>query len=219
MGSKQPQPSLDVMSHPKWLEIDGIDIKYDEFYMIILFYISMRRVTFTGIPRRGFDDGEWGERRSGESDVPAPHVRAAGSARPPLDALERVMVHLTRREFEARYGTEEQCHEALHRWRWPNGFRCPHCGHDRSHRLTYRALDQCVRCRRQTSVTSGTVLDSTKIPLRDWFLGLYYMTADQRGVTAMALHRHLGISYNAAWRMRRKLLALMTDRRQPLHLD
>lgn len=129
-----------------------------------------------------------------------------------------VTAHMTKRQFEARYGTEEQCREALRRWRWPDGFRCPHCGHDRSHRIAYRALEQCMRCRRQTSVTSGTALDSTKLPLRDWFLGLYVMAADGREVSAMTLHRHLGISYNAAWRMRRKLLALMNDHRQPLRL-
>ena len=34
-------------------------------------------------------------------------------------------------EFLSLYGTEDQCFDALYRWRWPNGFVCPHCGHDR----------------------------------------------------------------------------------------
>ena len=125
---------------------------------------------------------------------------------------------LTLNEFLEQYGTEDQCFDALYRWRWPDGFRCPHCGHDRCCVLAHRSLRQCNRCRRQTSITAGTVFDSTKLPLTSWFLGLYLMAHERRGASAMALHRHLGISYNAAWRMRRKLIALMSDRKRPLRL-
>ncbi len=41
-------------------------------------------------------------------------------------------------EFLALYGTEDQCFDALYRWRWPNGFQCPHYGHDRACQLTNR---------------------------------------------------------------------------------
>lgn len=121
-------------------------------------------------------------------------------------------------EFMERYGTEEQCFDALFRWRWPDGFRCPHCGHDRHCRLTHRSLLQCNRCRRQTSVTAGSPLDSTKLPLTTWFQGLHLLTRGEKPVSAMALHRRLGISYNAAWRMKRKLMKAITDRARPLRL-
>ena len=101
-------------------------------------------------------------------------------------------------EFLKLYGTEDQCFDALYRWRWPKGFQCPHCGHDRACQLTNRKLQQCHRCRRQTSVTAGTIFDSTKLALTVWFQAIYLMTQDKRGVSAMKLHRHLGISYNAA---------------------
>ena len=121
-------------------------------------------------------------------------------------------------EFLGHYGTEEQCFEALYRWRWPHGFQCPHCGHDRACRLTNRKLQQCHRCRRQTSVTAGTIFDSTKLALTVWFQGIYLMTQDKKGISAMKLHRHLGISYNAAWRMKHKLMQVMMerDRQRPL---
>ena len=63
-------------------------------------------------------------------------------------------------EFLSLYGTEDQCFDALYRWRWPNGFVCPHCGHDRHCQLTSRKLQQCNRCHRQTSITAGTIFDS-----------------------------------------------------------
>ena len=114
--------------------------------------------------------------------------------------------------FLSLYGTEDQCHEMLYRWRWPNGFLCPHCGHDQCCQLTNRKLQQCNRCHRQTSVTAGTIFDSTKLPLTTWFLAIYLLTQDKRGVTATKLHRYLGISYNAAWRMRRKVMRGMLER-------
>ena len=115
-------------------------------------------------------------------------------------------------EFLSRYGTEHQCFNALYRWRWPNGFVCPHCGHDRACQLTTRKLQQCHRCHRQTSITAGTLFEATKLPLTVWFLGIYFLTQDKKGISAMRLHRHLGISYHAAWRMRHKLMQVMMER-------
>ena len=114
--------------------------------------------------------------------------------------------------FLSLYGTDDQCYDALYRWRWPDGFLCPHCGNDQCCQLTSRKLQQCNRCHRQTSVTAGTILDSTKLPLTTWFLAIYLMTQDRRGITATKLHRFLGISYNAAWRMRRKVMTNMMER-------
>ena len=114
--------------------------------------------------------------------------------------------------FLSLYGTEDQCFDALYQWRWPNGFLCPHCGHDRCCQLNSRKLQQCNRCHRQTSITAGTIFDSTKLALTRWFQAIYLMTQNKKGVSAMKLHRHLGISYNAAWRMRHKLMQVMMER-------
>ena len=65
---------------------------------------------------------------------------------------------------------------------------------------------------RQTSITAGTIFEATKLPLTVWFQGIYFMTQGKKGVSAMTLHRQLGISYNAAWRMRHKLMQVMMER-------
>jgi len=119
---------------------------------------------------------------------------------------------LSLNEFLQDYGTEEQCFEALYALRWPSGFRCPHCGHDKCCELTVRRLQQCNRCSRQTSVTAGTIFASTKIPLTLWFQAMYLLTQNKKGVSAMSLHRQLGVSYNAAWRMKHKLMQVMLER-------
>lgn len=115
-------------------------------------------------------------------------------------------------EFLKNFGTEEQCFESLYRLRWPNGFVCPNCAHQKSCQLTVRKLTQCNRCRHQTSITAGTIFEATKLPLTTWFLGIYFITQDKKGVSAMKLHRQLGISYNAAWRMKQKLMQVMMER-------
>lgn len=113
-------------------------------------------------------------------------------------------------DFLARYGTEEQCREAFTLARWPSGFVCPFCGHGRCCLLTYRKLRQCAKCGRQWSLTAGTPLNATKVPLTVWFLASYLIRQDLR-MTNAALSRFLGISYIATARMRPKLrwLAVM----------
>ena len=119
---------------------------------------------------------------------------------------------LSLNEFLKHYGTEDQCFDALYAWRWPQGFQCPHCGHAQCCQLANRKLQQCYRCHRQTSVTAATIFDSTKLPLTLWFQAIYLITQDKKGISAMKLHRHLGISYNAAWRMKHKLMQVMLER-------
>lgn len=122
-------------------------------------------------------------------------------------------------DFMKNYGTDEQCFDALFSWRWPNGFVCPCCGYDKSCQITHRKLQQCHRCHHQTSVTAGTIFESTKLPLATWFLAIYLMTQDKKGTSAMKLHRQLGISYNAAWRLRHKLMQVMFERDQQHRLS
>lgn len=115
-------------------------------------------------------------------------------------------------KFRDLYGTEEKCYKALYDLRWPDGFVCPRCGHDRCCVIRTRRVCECYRCKYQATVTAGTIYHATKLPLTVWFLGMYMMTQNKNGVSMLELHRHLGISYNAAWRMKHKLMQVMLER-------
>ena len=115
-------------------------------------------------------------------------------------------------EFLESYGTEEQCFKALYDWRWPNGFECPECGSKECCQLTTRKLMQCNKCHLQTSITARTIFAATKLPLKKWFLGMYFLTQDKKGISSLELMRKLGISYKAAWRMKHKLMQVMQER-------
>jgi transposase-like protein len=125
----------------------------------------------------------------------------------------------TLRQFQIDFATEEACQQYLARCRWPDGFICPRCGHRRAYELVNQRLWQCVGCRHQVSLTAGTALHRTKIPLTQWFWTAYLMTTDKRGVSALLIQRQLGLSrYETAWMMLHKLRRAMVNAvREPLH--
>lgn len=117
-------------------------------------------------------------------------------------------------EFLKVFGTEEKCHAALEQARWPDGFRCPRCGEAENYGEIHddrRKRYQCKNCRHQTTVTAGTVFDSTKLPLQTWFLGIYFVSHAKNGISAMELGRHLGVSYPTSWKIRHKLMRAMQE--------
>jgi len=121
---------------------------------------------------------------------------------------------LSETEFNKAYGGEEQCHAALVKWRWPNGFECPDCG-GKAHCVVTRGarkLFQCNACRKQTSVRAGTILAASKLPLRLWFAAMYHLTQTKQGISSLELARRLGITQNAAWKMKHKLAQVMLER-------
>jgi ribosomal protein L37AE/L43A len=128
---------------------------------------------------------------------------------------------LSMAEYLKQFGTEEQCASALEASRWPDGWRCPHCG-DQRHSLFYREgrkYWQCHRCREQTSLISGTIFQATKLPLTRWFLAMHLLTQSKNNVSALEMMRHLGVCYKTAWLMKHKLLEVMFLREAPRMLD
>ncbi|KOR47119.1 transposase, partial [Xanthomonas oryzae] len=90
-------------------------------------------------------------------------------------------------EFVDRYRTEAKCYRALYRWRWPKGFRCPQCdGRARSRfRRDGQVYDQCRACRHQTTLRAGTLLQSSKLPLRLWMQAIYLLTSSKTNLAAL----------------------------------
>jgi transposase-like protein len=122
-------------------------------------------------------------------------------------------------EFEAQFPDDAACARWLFGKRWPDGFRCPGCGHDKGWELGRGTLlVECARCRRQTSVTAGTVLHRSHLPLKLWFLVARLVATHKNGMSARQLWLQLGLgSYKTAWLLLRKLRRAMVDpEREPL---
>ena len=108
-------------------------------------------------------------------------------------------------EFTRRFATEEACAEYLKDLRWPHGFVCPSCG-ARDGWMTARSTMFCSACKRQTSMTAGTIWHGSHIPLTSWFVAMWLICTQKTGLSAAGLQRSLGLgSYRSAWLMLQKL--------------
>jgi transposase-like protein len=117
---------------------------------------------------------------------------------------------LSFKTFQSRYGTNQQCEDALFASRWPNGWSCSRCSNTRYSRThNGRRLWECLKCGYQSSSIVGTVFEHTKLPLTTWFLAMYLLTQNKNGISALALKRQLGVRYKTAWLIKHKLLKTM----------
>src|SRR5690242_1188019 len=122
-------------------------------------------------------------------------------------------------EFEAEFPDDAARARWLMEKRWPEGFRCPGCGHAKGWELGRERLTlQCAACERQVSVTAGTVLHGSHLGPRTWFLAAWLMATHANGISARQLWKQLGLgSYKSAWLLARKLRRAMVDpEREPL---
>lgn len=119
------------------------------------------------------------------------------------------------------YGTEEQCEATVEAARWPKGFECPQCSGQEHYR--YRRgkmlIFQCCSCRKQTTLTEGTIFHSSKLPLTIWFQAMFLMTQSKNNISILELRRFTGIGYCAAWRMKHKLMQIMCEQESTTKLS
>jgi len=121
-------------------------------------------------------------------------------------------------QFQEAFPDEAACAAFLFERRWPGGFACPSCGSVRAAVLKSRAHTyECLDCGRQTSITAGTVMHRSKLPLTVWFWGAHLMATHSNGMSARQLGDQLGLTYKTAWLLTQKLRRSMVDPdRQPL---
>ena len=118
---------------------------------------------------------------------------------------------MTIQEFRERLGEEEQGWEHLTSWRWPRGFVCPRCGGGSRGYMKAKRVHECRTCGYQGSVTAGTILHKTRVPLRDWFWAIYRLSQGKKGISALQLSKEIGVGYPTAWLMQHKIRRAMTE--------
>ena len=119
---------------------------------------------------------------------------------------------LSEESFRQAFGTEEQHRAVLVRLRWPDGFVCPACDHRGQCVLKGRRLYQCNRCKKQTSLTAGTIFHATKLPLTVWLAAIHVIVTAKNGVSTVELGGRLGVKQPTAWTMKHKNMAVMARR-------
>ena len=116
--------------------------------------------------------------------------------------------------FAPQFQGADKAREHLEALRWPNGPVCPHCGvmgeHYALKGTAHRpGLMKCKDCRKQFSVTVGTVFERSKIPLNKWLLAVHLMCASKKAMSSHQIHRMLGVTYKSAWFMTHRIREAM----------
>lgn len=121
---------------------------------------------------------------------------------------------LSRAFFDADYARE-----LLESIRWPDGPVCPHCGVEgEAYKLTPKpdsrrpgrpGLYKCGTCRKQFTVTVGTIFEGTRVPLSKWLYAIHLMCSSKKGIAAHQLHRTIGVTYKTAWFMNHRIRKAM----------
>lgn len=121
---------------------------------------------------------------------------------------------LSKIAFIRKYSSDEACEQLLFHLKWPNGFVCERCEHPHCYIISTRnhKLYQCKECGYQSTVTVGTVFEKTRTPLSKWFLAIYCIASDKRGLSAVQLMDDIEVSYPTAWLMLHKIRAAMSER-------
>lgn len=116
------------------------------------------------------------------------------------------------------YNDPDAARAHLESIRWADGRFCPHCeayegtvevkGKKKSHR---DGLYYCNNCKKQFTVTVGTIFERSKVGLHKWVLAYQLMAASKKGMSAHQLHRMLGVTYKTAWFMAHRIRETMRD--------
>ena len=115
--------------------------------------------------------------------------------------------------FQRMFPDSAACARYLIGLRWPDGFCCPNCAHAKGWQLQCKPWTfECAACHRQTSVTAGTVLHGSKLPLQVWFWAAFLTATHSNGISALQLQKQLALgSYGSAWLLLAKLRRAMVD--------
>jgi transposase-like protein len=110
--------------------------------------------------------------------------------------------------------TVDEAREQLEKLRWPNGPACPHCGglnpysikgKPDSKRPARKGVYKCKECRKQFTVTVGTIFEDSHIPLNKWLMAISLLCSSKKGISAHQLHRMLDMTYKSAWFMAHRI--------------
>lgn len=110
------------------------------------------------------------------------------------------------------FDSDTACREYLELLRWPDGLRCLRCQSADVTDLPNRNLYQCSSCRYQFSVTTGTIMHDSKLPLKKWLLAIYLIVESKKGISSLQLTRTLQVSPKTGWFLSQRIrTALATE--------
>jgi transposase-like protein len=127
----------------------------------------------------------------------------------------RMVKKLTFEERQQIFSDPEKARSYLESVQWPNGPVCPHCGCSEAYKMSggsvRNGLWKCKECRKQFTVTVGTIFQGSHIPLNKWLYAVYLMCKSKKSISTNQLHRDLEIAYKSAWFMTHRIREAMSN--------
>ncbi|WP_300366700.1 IS1595 family transposase [Brachyspira sp.] len=108
-------------------------------------------------------------------------------------------------DFLEYFKDEETCLSYLKRIRFTNGEFCPHCGHNKVYTFKDGKTYKCAECRKPFSIKVGTIFGDSKIPLKKWFLAIFLLWNNHKGISSTQLAEQVGVTQKTAWFMAQRI--------------
>ncbi len=125
---------------------------------------------------------------------------------------------LTHANIASLIASEDLAREFIELLRWPNGPVCPHCESVKvysiaanSAKKVRKGLYKCGECKKQFTVTVGTIFEDSRIPLNKWFHAIHLLCSSKKGFSSHQIHRTLGITYKSAWFLTQRIRYAMAE--------
>jgi transposase-like protein len=118
-------------------------------------------------------------------------------------------------DIQAKAFTDDDvAREAMEALMWPNGPICPHCGCTAKigkveGKSARPGLYYCGDCKKQFTVTVGTIFERSKVPLSKWWFAIHLLAASKKGMSSNQLSRMLGVTVQTAWFMSHRIREAM----------
>ena len=122
-------------------------------------------------------------------------------------------------EFYKRFPDEATCREFIIQERWAGNICCPCCGHGKVYKITGKMSFKCGGCKERFSVRTGTIMESSRLPLQTWLLAIYIMTTAKKGISSIQLAKELGVTQKTAWFLSNRIREACANGNHPLTGD
>lgn len=135
------------------------------------------------------------------------------SYKPPRSKREQ---YFTPKKFFAKFPDESACEEHLLNLKYPNSYECARCKNTKYYKLKgiqlkRRHLIQCSSCKKQESITKGTIFENSKVPLKSWFYVFFTMSQTKKGISALLISKYINVAHSTALMMQHKIRRCMQE--------
>lgn len=122
-------------------------------------------------------------------------------------------------QFIGHFSSEKACIAHFEGIRFRNGEYCPHCKHSKIHRFKDGKRFRCAKCKKDFTIKTGTVFGESKISLQKWFVAIYLLATNKKGISSITLSKQVGVTQKTAWFMDHRIREAMKQNKGQLFGD